>query len=591
MGQNPGVDSTNIVSLPLAELTKRIKSGSLQPEAVLHAYIEKALEVNQKLNCGTDVLMESLKQLEDIESHRNGILYGVPVSLKENIGYKGYDSSCGVLCKLNEPALNDSVVVRVLKRQGAVPFIKTNIPQGLLNYECSNPIYGMTVNPHNLQKTCGGSSGGEGALIGGGGSILGLGTDIAGSIRIPASFCGICGFKPTFNRISLHGVNSCVKGIKSVPSSIGPMARDVESLALCMRALLSTDMFSLDPTIPPLPFNQQVYDSTEHLRIGYYDNDGYHQPSPSMSRALQETKKLLEQAGHTLVPFQPPRLFMAIHEYATKGILADGGTTLLRYLEEGPIDPCLQPQAITYSIPRFVKKILSIFLRPIVMSAHGLSYECNLWSQLCIFNQPGMVLLRVAFWFKNCCCSLCTAMCFYSSVTDMWEQHKNIEDYISEVIAEWRRLEMDVLLCPVLGPAYNFYYSGMLTSTVPHSTTVCLFYFLLKMLFAPVPDSGFYLFSGSLSYTVMYNLLNFPAGVVPVTTVTADDEAQMNRYRGNFADIWDKLFLKKQEAVQDSVGLPVAVQCVSLPWQDELCLRFMREVEKLSVRKKHTNTY
>uniref|UniRef100_A0A4W4EDV0 Fatty-acid amide hydrolase 1 n=1 Tax=Electrophorus electricus TaxID=8005 RepID=A0A4W4EDV0_ELEEL len=513
---NPGVDSTNIVSLPLAELTKRIRSGSLQPEAVLHAYIEKALEVNQKLNCGTDVLMESLKQLEDIESHRNGILYGVPVSLKENIGYKGYDSSCGVLCKLNEPALNDSVVVRVLKRQGAVPFIKTNIPQGLLNYECSNPIYGMTVNPHNLQKTCGGSSGGEGALIGGGGSILGLGTDIAGSIRIPASFCGICGFKPTFNRISLHGVNSCVKGIKSVPSSIGPMARDVESLALCMRALLSTDMFSLDPTIPPLPFNQQVYDSTEHLRIGYYDNDGYHQPSPSMSRALQETKKLLEQAGHTLVPFQPPRLFMAIHEYATKGILADGGTTLL---QEGPIDPCLQPQAITYSIPRFVKKILSIFLRPIVSS-------------------------------------LCTAMCFYSSVTDMWEQHKNIEDYISEVIAEWRRLEMDVLLCPVLGPAYNFYYSGMLTS--------------------------------SLSYTVMYNLLNFPAGVVPVTTVTADDEAQMNRYRGNFADIWDKLFLK---AVQDSVGLPVAVQCVSLPWQDELCLRFMREVEKLSVRKKHTNTY
>ncbi|XP_026854536.2 fatty-acid amide hydrolase 1 [Electrophorus electricus] len=519
---NPGVDSTNIVSLPLAELTKRIRSGSLQPEAVLHAYIEKALEVNQKLNCGTDVLMESLKQLEDIESHRNGILYGVPVSLKENIGYKGYDSSCGVLCKLNEPALNDSVVVRVLKRQGAVPFIKTNIPQGLLNYECSNPIYGMTVNPHNLQKTCGGSSGGEGALIGGGGSILGLGTDIAGSIRIPASFCGICGFKPTFNRISLHGVNSCVKGIKSVPSSIGPMARDVESLALCMRALLSTDMFSLDPTIPPLPFNQQVYDSTEHLRIGYYDNDGYHQPSPSMSRALQETKKLLEQAGHTLVPFQPPRLFMAIHEYATKGILADGGTTLLRYLEEGPIDPCLQPQAITYSIPRFVKKILSIFLRPIC---------------------PRMA-------------SAMNAICGVNSVTDMWEQHKNIEDYISEVIAEWRRLEMDVLLCPVLGPAYNFYYSGMLTS--------------------------------SLSYTVMYNLLNFPAGVVPVTTVTADDEAQMNRYRGNFADIWDKLFLK---AVQDSVGLPVAVQCVSLPWQDELCLRFMREVEKLSVRKKHTNTY
>lgn len=69
------------------------------------------------------------------------------------------------------------------------------------SYECSNPIYGETVNPHNLQKTPGGSSGGEGALIGGGGSLLGLGSDIGGSIRIPASFCGICGFKPTAGRL------------------------------------------------------------------------------------------------------------------------------------------------------------------------------------------------------------------------------------------------------------------------------------------------------------------------------------------------------------------------------------------------------
>lgn len=69
------------------------------------------------------------------------------------------------------------------------------------SYDCSNPIYGQTVNPHNLQKTSGGSSGGEGALIGGGGSVLGLGSDIGGSIRIPASFCGICGLKPTAGRL------------------------------------------------------------------------------------------------------------------------------------------------------------------------------------------------------------------------------------------------------------------------------------------------------------------------------------------------------------------------------------------------------
>ncbi len=77
------------------------------------------------------------------------------------------------------------------------------------SYDCSNPIYGQTLNPCNLQKTPGGSSGGEGALIGGGGSILGLGTDIAGSIRIPASFCGICGFKPTSSRLRYVCIFQC----------------------------------------------------------------------------------------------------------------------------------------------------------------------------------------------------------------------------------------------------------------------------------------------------------------------------------------------------------------------------------------------
>ncbi|KAL7891123.1 hypothetical protein AOLI_G00005990 [Acnodon oligacanthus] len=540
--KNPGFDLSPIVDLPLAELTKQIRAGSLQPDAVLHAYMDKALEVNRKLNCCTDVLMESVKQLSEIESHRDGLLYGVPMSVKDNIAYKGHDTTCGVLCKLDDPAVMDSVVVTVLKRQGAIPFIKTNVPQGLLSYECSNPIYGMTVNPCNLQKTCGGSSGGEGALIGGGGSILGMGTDIGGSIRIPASFCGICGFKPTSNRIRnvgaqllylkpkcagqqisnaiLCGANSCVKGIKSVLSSIGPMARDVESLALCMRALLCEDMFTLDPTVPPLPFNQQLYENTDRLRIGYYENDGYLQPSPSMVRALQETKKLLEEAGHTLVPFKPPEMYTMMHEYILKGAVADGAVTLLSQIKGSPVDPSLKSQIMPYTFPRLVRKILCIIIKPIY---------------------PRMAAVLDAVNGVN-------------SVAELWKQHHAIENCIHQVIAKWKELELDVLLCPMLGPAYNFSYCGKLTS--------------------------------ALSNTMLYNLLNFPVGVVPVTTVTAEDEAKLSHYSGNFGDLWDKLFVK---AVRGSVGLPVAVQCVSLPWQEELCLRFMREVEKLCAYNKSSN--
>ncbi|XP_026070276.1 vitamin D3 hydroxylase-associated protein [Carassius auratus] len=520
--QNPGFESSSIVSLSLSELAGKLKDGSLQPDAVLHAFMEKALEVNRDLNCSTEILMESVVQLEDIKSQKKGLLYGVPISIKDNISYEGHDTSCGVVSKLDQPALADSVVVKVLKKQGAIPFIKTNIPQGLLNYDCSNPIYGQTLNPCNLQKSPGGSSGGEAALIGGGGSLLGIGTDIAGSIRIPASFCGICGFKPTAMRISARGISSCIKGQKSVLSSFGPLARDVESLSLCMQALLCQDMFSLDPTVPPIPFNQEMYESSEPLRIGYYENDGYLQPSPSMARAFRETKDLLERAGHTLVPFQPLRLYHVFHELTIRGIMADKGRTLISHLKPGPIDPCIRNQDVILSTPSFIMKLISFVLKPFCprMSAsidatHGVG-----------------------------------------SVAELWRIHANIEEYIHEVIAEWRRLNLDVLLCPMLGPAYNFTYCGRLNS--------------------------------ALSYTSLYNLLNFPAGTVPVSAVTEEDEAQLSHYKGAHGDMWDKLFVK---AVKGGVGLPVTVQCVSLPWQDEMCLRFMREVEHLTAKNKLTRKH
>uniref|UniRef100_A0A673X5R9 Fatty-acid amide hydrolase 1 n=1 Tax=Salmo trutta TaxID=8032 RepID=A0A673X5R9_SALTR len=505
---HPETDTSLILSLSLAELSKQLKGGTLTPEAVFHSYMEKTLEVNRRLNCCTEILLESWDQLEDIGSHKDGLLYGVPVSIKENIGYKGHDSTCGVICKLDLPATGDSVLVEVLKRQGAIPFVKTNVPQSLLSYDCSNPIYGLTLNPHNPQKTPGGSSGGEGALIGGGGSVLGMGSDIGGSIRIPSSFCGICGFKPTANRLSSRGASSCSRGQKSVLSSYGPMARDVDSLALCMQALLCDHMFRLDPTVPPIPFNQQVYQRSKPLRIGYYENDGYAMPSPSMGRALRETKALLERAGHTLVPFSLPRLSYAIHELVIRGIAGDGCATLLSNLKGGPVDPSLRVQIIPYGLPYTVKKILSILIKPIVSALQVRSIQRG-------------------------------------------RQHADVEDYMHEVMAEWRRCELDVLLCPMMGPAYNHNYPGKLTS--------------------------------ALSYTIIYNLLNFPAGVVPVSTVTAEDEEELRHYKGNYGDLLDKLYRK---AVTGGEGLPVAVQCVALPWQDELCLHFMREVERLFREKK-----
>ncbi|XP_018522944.1 fatty-acid amide hydrolase 1 [Lates calcarifer] len=509
---HPTTDSSLILTLSLPELTKKLQEGKLSPEDVFYSYVEKTLDVNKKLNCCTGFLLESFDQLKTVDSNKDGLLYGVPVSIKENYSYKNHDVSCGVIVNLDQPAQEDSVLIEVLKRQGAIPFVRTNLPQALLNYDCSNPIYGQTVNPHNLQKTSGGSSGGEGALIGGGGSVLGLGSDIGGSIRIPASFCGICGFKPTAGRLSTQGLRPIYRGQKSVLSSPGPMARDVDSLALCMQALLCDHMFSLDPTVPPIPFNVQTYQSSKPLRIGYLENDGFMQPSPSMARGVREVKALLEQAGHTLVPYNPLKIDYAIIDLTIRGIFADGANTLLQKLEGSPLDPCLREQVFPYYFPTWLKKTLSFLLKPLSPRASA------------VFS----------------------AISGVGSVPDVWKQHAAVEDYIHETIAHWRRCNIDVLLCPVIGPAYNFLYCGKVTTV--------------------------------LSYTILYNLLNFPAGVVPVSTVTAVDEEELKHYKGIYRDHWDKLF---KQAVSGGEGLPVAVQCVALPWQDELCLRFMKEVEQL----------
>nr|XP_012775590.1 vitamin D3 hydroxylase-associated protein isoform X2 [Maylandia zebra] len=509
---HPTTDSAFILTLSLSELTQQLKEGSLTPEDVLYSYMEKTLAVNKKLNCCTEILLESLDQLTTVGSNKDGLLYGVPVSIKENITFKNHDCSCGVIINLDQPAEKDSVLVQVLKKQGAIPFVKTNLPQGLLSCDCSNPIYGQTVNPHNPQKTSGGSTGGEGALIGGGGSLLGIGTDLGGSIRIPASFCGICGFKPTAGRLSSQGVCPTYRGQKSVLSSPGPMARDVDSLALCMQALLCDHMFSLDPTVPPLPFNMERYRTTKPLRIGCLENDGYMHPSPSMARGVREVKALLEQAGHTLVPYHPLKMDEIFPELMVKGFLADGGTSLLTKLKGGPEDPCLKGQFHRYRLPKWYKTIHSFLLKS---------------------KSP-----RVSANMR--------ALCGVRSVPELWKQHAAVEDYIQETIAHWRSCNIDVLLCPVIGPAYNLFYCSKIPTAI--------------------------------SYTVVYNLLNFPAGVVTVSTVTAKDEEELKHYKGCYQDMWDKLF---KEAVTGGEGLPVAVQCVALPWQDELCLRLMKEVEQL----------
>ncbi|XP_074007830.1 vitamin D3 hydroxylase-associated protein-like [Numenius arquata] len=516
--QVPSVQMDAILSLSLLELSGRLREESLSPKTVLYTYLEKALEVTQQTNCLRHFIPECEEQLQEIQQQEEkGLLYGIPISIKDHIGYKGHLLTCGLVQCLGTVAQEDSVLVKVLKKQGAIPFAMTNVPQSLFSYDCSNPIFGQTLNPFNHKKSPGGSSGGEGALIAGGGSILGIGSDIGGSIRLPSSFCGLCGLKPTAERLSLSGASDPLNGILAVPCALGPMARDVDSLALCMKALLCQEMFRLDPTVPPIPFNEEVYSSSAPLRVGYYDTDGYFPLPPCMRRALQETRGALQTAGHQLVPFSPPRIHYVMTELFLKTFFADGGRAWLDVFTGGIVDPSLKSQVNDCKIPRLGKKLLALILKPLFP--------------------------RLADYLS--------ALAGMRSVKEMWNHHHEIQAYRTEFIARWRELQLDVVLCPVLGPAFTTGYPGKLLTAI--------------------------------SSTMLYNVLNFPAGVVPVSTVTEADEEELKLYQGYCDDRWDRTL---KQAVAGAVGLPVAVQCVALPWREELCLRLMKEVETLSRKKK-----
>ncbi|NXE24792.1 VDHAP protein, partial [Ardeotis kori] len=515
--QVPSVQMDAILSLPLLELTGRLREGSLSPKTVLYTYLEKALEVTQQTNCLRHFIPECEEQLQEIQQRREkGLLYGIPVSIKDHIGHKGHLSTCGLVQCLGAQVQEDSVLVKVLKIQGAIPFAMTNVPQSLFSYDCSNPIFGQTLNPLNHQKSPGGSSGGEGALIAGGGSILGIGSDIGGSIRLPSSFCGLCGLKPTAERLSVQCTRLLNVDVCShpppVPCALGPMARDVDSLALCMKALLCQEMFQLDPTVPPIPFDEEAYASSTPLRVGYYDTDGYFPLPPCMRRAVQEIREALQAAGHQLVPFSPPQIHYVMNELFLKTFFADGGRTWLDLFTGDIVDPNLKSQVNCCKIPRLAKKLLALILKPLLKNV-AMIFTCR-------------------------------------SVKEMWNHHHQIEVYRTEFIARWRELQLDAVLCPVLGPAFTPGYPGKLLTAI--------------------------------SSTMLYNVLNFPAGIVPVSTVTEADEEELKLYQGCCDDPWDRTL---KQAVAGAVGLPVAVQCVALPWREELCLRLMKEVETLSREK------
>ncbi len=245
-----------LLTLSASELARRVAVHEVSPSEVLDAHIHRIEQVNPKLNAMVEndfvrAKKMAREQTDFLATKPETLppLFGVPFTVKEMFAYSGMKRTGGSIHHRNEVMDWDATILQRMRSAGAIPMGTTNVPELGLWFETQNPVYGRTNNPYDLTKTSGGSSGGEGALIGAGASPFGLGSDIGGSIRIPAFFCGVFGHKPSRYWLPLAG--HFPFGMEGIPAEIakekypftsaGPLARKASDLRLLTELMMGGD--------------------------------------------------------------------------------------------------------------------------------------------------------------------------------------------------------------------------------------------------------------------------------------------------------------------------------------------------------------
>lgn len=223
-----------------------------------------------------------------------GPLHGLPVTVKDTFNVEGVDSSIGLSALAFKPAKSNAPLVELLQSLGAVVIAKTNVPQTLGTLDSCNHLFGRTLNPLNRQWTAGGSTGGEGALLAMRGSMVGFGTDVGGSIRIPAMCQGLYGFKPSTGRVPYGGQESgqiAGKGRIALQAVAGPLAHSVADIAAVMAEIVPrAELFGEDgiPGYWPAPLASVSLSPPRNFTIGLLKTDGLVTPLPPITRILNE---------------------------------------------------------------------------------------------------------------------------------------------------------------------------------------------------------------------------------------------------------------------------------------------------------------
>lgn len=250
-------------------------------------------------------------------------LLGLPVTIKDSIETAGLASACGSLARAHHVPKADATVVARLRAAGAVIVAKTNVPEYTWSYETENVLHGRTVNPFSSHRTPGGSSGGEAALLGADASVIGIGTDGGGSIRVPCHYCGIVGLRPTAGLVAETGCWPATRDTGYFDmATIGPMARYVEDLELLLEQIAGPD--GADPLVQGVPLEWHTPVDGRRLNVGFYTDDGVWKVSPGVAAGVEAAAGALEELGCLVEEAIPPDLSRATELFFAL-MAADGG--------------------------------------------------------------------------------------------------------------------------------------------------------------------------------------------------------------------------------------------------------------------------
>lgn len=513
----------SILNAPIASLVKDVQNNNISPLEILRTYGKTATIAQQRTNCVTEVLLPEAEKWATSEVNLKGPLAGIPVSLKDTIAVGGFDVSVGYSKYAFNPYPQDGTLVKLLKKAGAVPHVKTALPITLLSFESTNDLWGVAKNPHNPKYSPGGSTGGEGALLALNGSRIGIGSDVAGSVRAPAAWSGINSIRCSTGRWPKVGIDTSMPGQEGVPSVFSPMARTLDDLTYFFKAFIGMNPWEVDYTVHPIPWRQEIYDETlssKKLRVGLLDTDGVVQPCPAISRGLAMTANALRKAGHEVIPIPvsgfPSTATPAYGlQIASMLLCADGGRTFKSFFRNFETnDPGAAQINFYMSLPRPIKYLWYLYTRYVKRD--------SLWASILRYFHP---LTAEGNWQW-----VAKREAFRGTWFNWWSEPAQSFDFI---------------LTP-----------GNATPALPHGA---------------MHDAV-----SSCGYTFLWNLLDYSAGILPVTKVDAEKDVLSKHWKPSNGI--EKGAYKHYDSVK-MAGLPVAVQIVGRRLSEEKTLACMQVVE------------